>query len=66
MVKGYFRIKYIFMKNGTKSSKKPILRDAHIYLPEDLFSHLENESEVENRSVTAQVRHILQERYSNI
>lgn len=54
------------MKKASKPKKSNGLHDAHIYLPKDLYEGLQNESTHENRTITGQVRHILQERYSQM
>jgi hypothetical protein len=52
------------MKSSDKSKRKPKPKEAHVYMPPDLFDLVENEAKANDRSFTAQIRQICKERYT--
>lgn len=54
------------MVKPRKNKPKNGLKDIHVYIPAYLYAIISEDAEMENRSITGQVRHMLQEKYGAI
>ncbi len=52
------------MKKSKIKAKSTTLSEAHIYFPKELMDRIKEEAAKENRSLAAQIRHIMQMRYT--